>query len=69
MRTHRLVGVCAVGLFFLSVQNLTRAASDELQVEYNARLGVTSRADLDQRLRAHRPPVGELDLAIVRSGR
>jgi len=53
MRTHRLVGVCAVGLFFLSVQNLTRAASDELQVEYNARLGVTSRADLDQRLRAH----------------
>ncbi len=52
MRIHRPLAVLAVCIFFLSTQELTHAASKEAQVQYNARLNVTSGADLDKRLRA-----------------
>lgn len=52
MRNCRLFGILALSLFFLSTQNLMRALSDEAPVQYNARLKVTSRADLERRLRA-----------------
>ena len=52
MRIHKLFGILILGLFFLSTQNLTRALTHEAQVQYNARLKVMSKADLDRHLRA-----------------
>ena len=50
MRTRWLVGLLTICLFLLLAQNSTRGAS--LEVQYSARLNVSSRADLEQRLQA-----------------